>query len=347
MSIKKLAYTRLLEIGLPKPRHDDWMFFPKASLEKMEILPSDAEKSESLNASFDLGIETEKNVAALLPLIRTQKTFLKTVEAKSQEIGMLKARDDFSHTIFNIGNEAQASLEIVDNKNQHPFNAERLDFFLGEGAELELFFSNPPQQNELFFRHIRIVAAANASVKIYGFQQNTGTYRHSFDIILNGEKANADFRLLNVVGSGTQAHYHLILRQNAPHTQSNQLVRHLLNGNAHVSYDGAVHVAKDCTQANSAQLINSILLSEESRVSIKPVLKIYHDDVECTHGSTCGELDAESLYYLESRGIEMKKAEQILLQNFATVVFSGLDSSIGVKRMMESLTHLFEKTSER
>lgn len=343
MNIKKLAYSRLLEIGLPKPRQDDWMYFPKASLQKMEILPSDAEKSESLDTNFDLGIETEKNAAALLPLIRTQKTFLKTVKAKAQEIGMLKARDDFSHTIFNIENEAKVSLEIVDSKNQHPFTAERLDFFIGEGAELELFFNNSPQQNELFFRHIRIIAATASSVKIFGFQQNTGVYRHSFDITLNGEKANADFRLLNILDSGAQAHYHLTLRQKAPHTQSNQLVRQLLSGNAHVSYDGAVHVAKDCSQANSAQLINSILLSEESKISIKPGLKIYHDDVECTHGNTCGELDPESLYYLESRGIEMKKAQQILLQNFATVVFSDLDSSLGVKRIRESLVHFFEK----
>ena len=91
MNIKKLAYSRLLEIGLPKPRQDDWMYFPKASLQKMEILPSDAEKSESLDTNFDLGIETEKNAAALLPLIRTQKTFLKTVKAKAQEIEIGRA----------------------------------------------------------------------------------------------------------------------------------------------------------------------------------------------------------------------------------------------------------------
>ncbi|HOG68194.1 MAG TPA: SufD family Fe-S cluster assembly protein, partial [Fibrobacteraceae bacterium] len=156
---------------------------------------------------------------------------------------------------------------------------------------------------------------------------------------LNGEDSTVDFRLLNQLKGETEAHYHLTIHHNAPHTKNNQFVRQILNSKSHVSYDGAVHVEKDCTEVNSAQLINSILLSEEAKVSVKPVLKIYHDDVECTHGNTCGELDAESLYYLQSRGIDAKKAEEILLLNFASEVFSDLESSIGRERILHILAN--------
>lgn len=339
MDTKQQAYSRFTEIGLPKPRNDDWIFFPNAALKNILVQPVTESSSESIPKEFDLGIETEKNIAALIPLIQTRKAFVKTIPANEQETGILKARDDFSHTLFHIQKGASVSLEILGNKNEHDFTAERLDFFLEENAQLELFFCNPPQKHNLQFRHIRIVAAANASIKILGLQQNTGCYRQSFDLFLNGEDSTVDFRLLNKLEDDTEAHYHLTIHHNAPHTKSNQLVRQVLNGKSHVSYDGAVHVEKDCTEVNSAQLINSVLLSEEAKVSVKPVLKIYHDDVECSHGNTCGELDSESLYYLQSRGIDAKKAEEILLQNFAVNTFSELKSSVGSKRILSAITN--------
>jgi Fe-S cluster assembly protein SufD len=339
MNIQQKAYSRFESIGLPKARHDDWIFFPNSAFQKINVISPEENFSESISKEFDLGIDTEKNIAALIPLIHTRNTFLKTIDANAQETGVLKARDDFSHTLFHIQKGADVSLEILDNKNEHAFTAERLDFFVEENAKLELFFCNPLQNHSLQFRHVRIVAAANASIKILGVQQNTGCYRQSFDLFLNGEDSTVDFRLLNKLEDDTEAHYHLIIHHNAPHTKSNQLVRQILNGKSHVSYDGAVHVGKDCTEVNSAQLINSILLSEEAKVSVKPVLKIYHDDVECTHGNTCGELDAESLYYLQSRGIDAKKAEEILLLNFASEVFSDLESSIGRERILHILAN--------
>lgn len=337
MNIKQQAYSRFLEIGLPRSRHDDWLFFPTSVLKKInELTPSDT-VSENIPETFDLGIENENNIAALIPLFQTQKTFLKTISAGQQETGILKARDDFSHTLFHIQKEAQVSLELLDNKNERPFIAERLDFFVEEGASLELFFCSPPQNYSLQFRHIRIIAADNASIRLLGVQQNTGCYRQSFDLFLNGSNATLDFRLLNNNSDNTEAHYHLTIHHNAPLTKSNQLVRQILNGKSHVSFDGSVHVGQDCTQVYSAQLINSILLSEEAKVSVKPVLKIYHDDVECTHGNTCGELDAESLFYLQSRGIEAQKAEEILLQSFASSTFSDLKPSVGTKRILKAL----------
>jgi Fe-S cluster assembly scaffold protein SufB len=339
MNIQQKAYSRFESIGLPKARHDDWIFFPNSAFQKINVISPEENFSESISKEFDLGIDTEKNIAALIPLIHTRNTFLKTIDANAQETGVLKARDDFSHTLFHIQKGADVSLEILDNKNEHAFTAERLDFFVEENAKLELFFCNPLQNHSLQFRHVRIVAAAKASIKILGLQENTGCYRQSFDLFLNGEDSTLDFRLLNQLKGETEAHYHLTIHHNAPHTKNNQFVRQILNGKSHVSYDGAVHVGKDCTEVNSAQLINSILLSEEAKVSVKPVLKIYHDDVECTHGNTCGELDAESLYYLQSRGIDAKKAEEILLLNFASEVFSDLESSIGRERILHILAN--------
>ncbi len=45
-------------------------------------------------------------------------------------------------------------------------------------------------------------------------------------------------------------------------------------------------------------------------------LEIYADDVKCSHGATVGELDAEQLFYLRSRGIPDAEARAMLVRAF-------------------------------
>ena len=58
-----------------------------------------------------------------------------------------------------------------------------------------------------------------------------------------------------------------------------------------------------------------------------PGLEIEADDVRCTHGATIGQLDAESLFYMQSRGIGKSEARSLLTYAFAQDV---VDASMQV-----------------
>ena len=60
----------------------------------------------------------------------------------------------------------------------------------------------------------------------------------------------------------------------------------------------------------------ALLLSEEAEIDSKPQLEIYADDVKCSHGATVGALDADSLFYLRSRGIPESEAKAMLVEAF-------------------------------
>ena len=118
---------------------------------------------------------------------------------------------------------------------------------------------------------------------------------------------------------------------------STQFVRNILDENAYASYDGQVVVGNSCSKVNSSQLVNTILLSDGPSVSVKPVLKIYHDDVECTHGNTVGELDKDQMFYLTSRGIPSDKARAMLTKAFAKELFLELPEGPAKKRLMQGI----------
>jgi Fe-S cluster assembly protein SufD len=56
----------------------------------------------------------------------------------------------------------------------------------------------------------------------------------------------------------------------------------------------------------------------------KPELEIFADDVVCGHGATCGGLDAEQLFYLQTRGLPLPEAEALLLEAFAGELIDGI-----------------------
>ena len=68
------------------------------------------------------------------------------------------------------------------------------------------------------------------------------------------------------------------------------------------------------------------MLSNEAEILSKPELEIYADDVVCGHGSTCGELDEDSMFYLMSRGIPKAEAETMLVRGFIEEVLDPVEN---------------------
>jgi len=137
---------------------------------------------------------------------------------------------------------------------------------------------------------------------------------------LCGEGAAFEYRSLSVFGKDEKTEQKVNVLHKAPNTKSFLFARHILNDNSKAVFNGIVEVGEHCANINSKQLVNSMLLSPNARVVSKPELKIYCDEVECSHGNTCGGLDEENLFYLQSRGMDAKQAEEILLNAFAAEV---------------------------
>ena len=68
----------------------------------------------------------------------------------------------------------------------------------------------------------------------------------------------------------------------------------------------------------------NLLLSDYAKISTKPILEIYNDDVECSHSATSGNLDDEKIFYIKSRGIDEESAKKFLVQSFAAKIINKI-----------------------
>ena len=82
---------------------------------------------------------------------------------------------------------------------------------------------------------------------------------------------------------------------------------------------------------------NTLLLSDQGDFSAKPELEIFADDVQCGHGATAGEINADHLFYLMSRGIPEKPARALLVKAFVAEVVEELEDEAAGDALMERI----------
>lgn len=150
-----------------------------------------------------------------------------------------------------------------------------------------------------------------------------GSYgRVALDVTLGD---GAHFELGGVIlGRGDATHEIVTtIRHDAPNATSQQTIRSVLDDSATGSFLGKVAVARDAQKSDAVQSVKALLLSRSATANAKPELEIFADDVKCAHGATVGELNANALFYLASRGIGPDEARALLTEAFIADALGG------------------------
>ena len=91
-------------------------------------------------------------------------------------------------------------------------------------------------------------------------------------------------------------------------------------------------MSENAQKTEGYQLSKGILLTDNCSFFSKPELRIFADDVKCSHGSTIGPIDRDLLFYLRSRGLSKKKSTSLLIKSFFHDIISKIqDKSFNEK----------------
>jgi Fe-S cluster assembly protein SufD len=137
------------------------------------------------------------------------------------------------------------------------------------------------------------------------------------NVNLTGANAEHYAYGLSMTQHGERVENDILIVHASPCCQSKQLFKHILSDTSVGAFTGRTVVSRDAQKTMAYQRSSNILLHPEARMNIRPQLEIYADDVKCSHGATVGQLDAEALFYMRSRGISETEAKKMLLQAFA------------------------------
>jgi Fe-S cluster assembly protein SufD len=158
-------------------------------------------------------------------------------------------------------------------------------------------------------------------------------------IELEGEGAEAELSGAIVLGGKLHADVTTHIDHMAGKTASRQLFKNVAGGNSRAVYQGKITVRKGADGSDSRQTAKAVLLGTRAEADLKPELEILADDVKCAHGAAVGDLDADSLFYLRSRGLPENEARRLLIHGFLEEVVLEIDRDdvrLAVRDFLES-----------
>lgn len=158
--------------------------------------------------------------------------------------------------------------------------------------------------------------AEGAKLRTLVIHAGSGLARTQLFPRYEGAGAHGDITGLNLVSDGQHADITMDASHAVPHTTSQPLFKSIARGRGKAVVQGRLVVARDAQKTDAKLMSQGLMLSDEAEILSKPELEIYADDVVCGHGSTCGKLDEDSLFYLMSRGIHREEAETMLVRGF-------------------------------
>jgi Fe-S cluster assembly protein SufD len=110
----------------------------------------------------------------------------------------------------------------------------------------------------------------------------------------------------------------------AEQTTADLVTRGVLDDVARSVYEGVQDVGEDAWNTSSYQRENTLMLSDEAEADASPKLIIHNHDTEASHSATVGQVDAEDLFYLESRSIDSRTARNMLVEGFFVPVLEEI-----------------------
>ncbi|HTQ12798.1 MAG TPA: SufD family Fe-S cluster assembly protein [Rhizomicrobium sp.] len=210
--------------------------------------------------------------------------------------------------------EEGASLFLRETVSARDFANVAADIVLGAHARLtHLRFAPANAVAQVADYAVRVAGGASYIAHFANFGGRLS--RTELHIALEGEGAQAHLSGVAVL-EGSHADVTTHVTHSVADTTSTQLFKYVAGGHGRGVYQGKVTVAPGADGSDSRQTAKGILLHDRAEINLKPELEILADDVKCAHGAAVGDLDADSLFYLRSRGIPQTEARALLMRAF-------------------------------
>jgi Fe-S cluster assembly protein SufD len=248
------------------------------------------------------------------------------------------------NTRLDIELEEDASLNIINISNEN-LNNNFLNFRqkinIGKNSILKNYSLDINENSNFKYSFKDINLEKNSHLEYFILSKGSKFLKHDINCSLNNEYGSV---VLNGIIDLDDKKHHEIktnINHNEENCKSYQLIKSVLNDNSKGVYQGKIYVNSKAQKTDGYQLSRALLLSDEVEFNAKPELEIYADDVKCSHGSTSGNVDENSIFYLMSRGLSYEQSKKLLTNGFLNEVIEKITNN-EVKSLVKKLMGINE-----
>jgi len=226
-------------------------------------------------------------------------------------------------------------VEIYSNSSENKFvHNNHTSIFVGKNSVLNNYTVQGSKCNGFYYKYVKVSQSERSKYADCIFSSGVKFNRIEQDIDINGEGAECNIQSALFLDLDCHQEIKTLINHLKPNCKSYQKIKNVLNENCKSAYQGKIFVKDIAQKTDAYQLSKALLLEDSSEFNAKPELEIYADDVKCSHGSTSGSMNEDSIYYLMTRGITRKDAKDLLTKAFLFEIADSISNS-GIKKFIE------------
>ena len=217
-----------------------------------------------------------------------------------------------------IGENSKLDLIILNiNLSSNPIFLNLSNFFeIKKNGLFKLFYVNEFNNQDINYTSTHAFVSSNGIFENFIMPYKGGFVKNDISCVLKGNYSSGFINGAILARDGQHHEIKTHMLHQKENTKSYQKIKSVLDKKSKGIFQGKIYVDSKAQKTNGYQLSKAILLDKESEFDSKPELEIYADDVKCSHGSTSGNLDENSIFYLMSRGLSRQEAKKLLIEGF-------------------------------
>ena len=255
--------------------------------------------------------------------------------------------------VYNLFTE-DINNKILNNKNNIKLNENSelhmIDYTINKSKFINNVYENIVLEKNSKFKNLYIQSNKNngffhkflKSKLFYGSDYSnlifsSGAKFNKLDIECDLVEEKSKCNILSALYLNENEHQEIKTRVNhlATNCKSNQKIKNVLSAESKGVYQGKIYVKDIAQKTDAYQLSKALLLNDNAEFNSKPELEIYADDVKCSHGSSSGNIDQDSLHYLMTRGLSQKDSVKLLVKAFLNEIIESIKSP-SIREFIES-----------
>ena len=220
------------------------------------------------------------------------------------------------------------TLEYTVNESKFKFiNNVYENIILEKNSKLKSLHIQKNKNDGIFHKFLKSNLFLNSEYTNLIFSSGSKFNKLDIDCDLNEENANCNILSAQFLSNNEHNEIKTRINHLAPNCKSYQRVKNVLDEDGKGIFQGKIFVKDIAQKTDAYQLSKALLLTDNAEFNSKPELEIYADDVKCSHGSTSGNIDQDSIHYLMTRGLSKKDSTKLLIKGFLNDVVEFIKSS--------------------
>jgi len=188
-------------------------------------------------------------------------------------------------------------INFDDSRDNFIFN-NCTDISIGENSLLKNYSIQACNSKGLFYKFIKGNLKRNSKYEDYIFTSGLKFNKIEEEINIDGEEGSCTIQSALFLEKDSHQEIKTLINHLKPNCKSYQKIKNVLNENCVGTYQGKIFVKDIAQKTDAYQLSKALLLKDTSEFNAKPELEIYADDVKCSHGSTSGSINEDSISLL-------------------------------------------------